>query len=64
MKPSARRVLAWLGAVGGILLIVLELFGRRAAEAGEVSWFWVAVGVGMVIFGTLELLSAREPLGK
>lgn len=62
MKSSSRRVLAWLGAVGGILLIGLELFGRRAAEAGEITWFWVAVGVAMVIFGALELLSPREPL--
>lgn len=60
MKSTARRFLGWLGAIGGIVLIGLELFSRRGAETRGVSWFWLTIGIALVIFGVVELFSRGE----
>ena len=58
MKPLLRKVLASFSVTLGLLLVMLEV---RRGDGGGVQWFWVLVGVLMLVLGTIELLAPKPP---
>ena len=58
--PRGRKVMAAVAVVAGGALLAFEVSRFGVGGSGE-RWFWLAVGVLVVVLGAVELLSKAPP---
>jgi hypothetical protein len=55
VKPGSRRIFSGIALAAGLALVFFEL--RRALAVGRVeSWFWLTVGVLVILLAAAEFL--------
>jgi hypothetical protein len=60
MKPRSRKVFAGVALVAGAALVFFEV--RRDLRVGAVeSWFWLVVGVLIIVLAAMEFLHGADP---
>jgi hypothetical protein len=57
-RPIRRRVFAAFAILSGVVLLVFEL--PKPAETPAERWFWLAVGVLVVVLGVAELMRRSD----
>ena len=56
MKPRSRKAFAIVALVAGVVLVFFEV--RRDFTLGRVeSWFWLLVGVLVIVFASAEFVT-------
>jgi hypothetical protein len=67
MSGAFRRGFAAASVALGVFLVGFEL-NKAGGDLAQASWFWMAVGAGMVVLGVMELFGGehgpRPPLGE
>ena len=59
MKPRSRKAFATVALVAGLVLVFFEV--RRDVTLGRVeSWFWLLVGVLVIVFASAEFVTGRS----
>ena len=60
MKPRSRRIFAGVALITGVVLVFFEV--RRDLRVGAVeSWFWLVVGVLLIVLASMEFLNGANP---
>ena len=61
-RRRARKLLAALGLVGGVMLVVLEVTRTFTREEGEtgIGWFWIVVALLLIALALAELLDRQR----
>jgi hypothetical protein len=57
MSQQFQRILAGLSIVAGLFLVVVEGRGILAGQASQ-EWFWLLVGIALLVLGAMEFLPA------
>lgn len=57
-RKRRRRLFAGFACAVGIALIALEI--RSLAENGSVGWFWLMIGVLLLLLGSAEFLLPQQ----
>ena len=60
MRPRSRKMFAGVALLAGAALVFFEV--RRAVRLGGVeSWFWLVVGVLVIVLAAIEFLHGANP---